>query len=409
MQLPGPLGGCGCRLPSNESTAAFWSTWLNTNEKVTALCAVLGRPVENCVAKESAFASRDEMDSQGLVVSVDGQVNFKEAMLQRYLASPWAVEMPPQKLLNKVHATVSPSFGAGTKLHGRLMRGLESIQAMDVFDVSDPFQRTLMLSAGGPGSGKLFHTFPLGGRFYMPNAHFHTTLLARFGLLLPPLGSVCQLSNGRLDSSMNACGCCLERPLVHPYLCKAGPCRLRPHRSLCTSLAIEARSSGGHVDTERACPELFQWQNGRCQEAILDIVYHLPGTTVTRFIDVTVRCPFAARYASTDGRPAVAASAGENEKRQRYGCAVWPLSFETFGRLGPESVLHLQNIAADFVRPGGRKTCMGVYNRLRYILEYQLLFEQADLVLLSLGASSGLAVWKRQRQHHSAPSTAVGG
>ena len=395
-------------MPSRESNAASLSTWLSTCDKVTALCDALGRPVSICSGEQGYLDARNELASQGLTVTIDGTVAFTDVLLQRYCACPWATEMPVQKLLDKFHAATGPCFGSSTRLHGRIMRGLEAIDGMNVYEAADLHHKTLLLSGGGPGTGKLFHNFPVSGKYYMPDAHFRVVLLSRLGLLRPPAGAVCQIPQGHPEAAPDVCGSCLDSPLVHPFLCKAGPCRLRPHRSLCNGLAIEARAAGGHVDAERACPQLYQWHNDRCQEAILDLVYHLPGTTVTRMIDVTVRCPFASRYASTHARPAVAASAGEHEKGERYGLTVWPLSFESFGRLGPQSILNLHNISGDFIRPASQRTSMGVYNRLRHILEYTLLFEQADLTLVCLGTASGLHGWQQRRHQHST-SWAEGG
>ena len=396
LQLPGPLGGCGCRIPSGESSAAFLSTWLSTSHKVVAISAELKLPTSGVLVQNEATIARSELLAAGVDVSLAGRVVFTEGVRTRYCGSAWAGEMPVEHLLNTTHSKNS-SQEVGCRLHGRMLRGLEAIKAMDVFEQNDFYGRTLMLSAGGPGSGKFFTMFPIASKYYMPDTHFRTSLLARLGLICPPDGAVCQIPEGPMDAP-HACGCRLERPFVHPYLCKAGPSRLRPHRSLCNAMAYECRAAGGHVDLERACPQLYKWHGDRCQEAILDVVYHLPGTTVTRNIDITVRCPFATRYVNTDSKVAVAALSGENEKVARYGSEVSPISFETFGRLGPQSMVNLQNVAADFVRPGGRRSCMGVYNRLRYILEYMLLYENADLILMSLGASSGLLGWQQQRR-----------
>ena len=130
---------------------------------------------------------------------------------------------------------------------------------------------------------------------------------------------------------------------------------------------------------------------------------HRPGLFVS--LDdpfVTIRCPFADRYRNADSICGVAAAAGEQDKLDRYGSTVWPLSFESFGRLGADSITHLHNIAADFIQPGSRRTVAGVYTRLRYILEYFLLYEQADILLLSLGGSTGLKGWQGRHQRQLA-------
>ena len=65
----------------------------------------------------------------------------------------------------------------------------------------------------------------------------------------------------------------------------------------------------------------------RC--AILDEVPWFPG--VLLWMDVSVRCP-PRKCVETR----VAAVAGETVKTKRYGTAVRPLVFETYGRLGGE-------------------------------------------------------------------------
>ena len=81
------------------------------------------------------------------------------------------------------------------------------------------------------------------------------------------------------------------------------------------------------------------------------------------------------------------------EKMERYGALVSPLSFEPYGRLGCDSAKALRRLAlnaATFCNnasgiPGAR-----LYSRWRAELERTLLYEVADIVLLSLGHSSGM-------------------
>ena len=58
LQLPGPLGGCGGRLASSESLAAFTATWLNTNRKVFAICSSLERPTSRAVVENEMNLAR---------------------------------------------------------------------------------------------------------------------------------------------------------------------------------------------------------------------------------------------------------------------------------------------------------------------------------------------------------------
>eukprot|EP00973_Karenia_brevis_P041529 5747730-Karenia_brevis.AAC.1 len=70
----------------------------------------------------------------------------------------------------------------------------------------------------------------------------------------------------------------LDNPLVHPFVCKSGPARLGPHRSLCHTLARMLRKSGAHVDMESSVPQLYTYDEyGNCDsESILDDVSSHP-------------------------------------------------------------------------------------------------------------------------------------
>ena len=92
-----------------------------------------------------------------------------------------------------------------------------------------------------------------------------------------------------------------------------------------------------------------------------------------------------------DPKECVAAAAGEFEKLERYGATVVPLSFEPYRRLGKESAKALRMMALNAASfnnsigiPGSR-----LYGKWRGELERSLLYETADIVLLSLGHSSG--------------------
>jgi len=132
-------------------------------------------------------------------------------------------------------------------------------------------------------------------------------------------------------------------------------------------------------------------------EAILDVVMSLPGGLSSSYLDVSVRCPHSvrnsqgARVAATT--TAVAASDGEMEKLTRYGSEVYPLSFETYGRLCDHSqkcLRHLAHLAASMSSNIRRRSGYDLYSEWRLELEKCLVREIADITLLSLGRSSGL-------------------
>jgi hypothetical protein len=97
---------------------------------------------------------------------------------------------------------------------------------------------------------------------------------------------------------------------------------------------------------------------------------------------------------------AVAAKGGEFDKLERYGQQVLPLSFEPYGCLGPASIKALRTLAlggAVFMNNAAGIPATNQYSRWRAALERTLVFEIADVVLLSLGHSSGIHAVRRRR------------
>ena len=164
----------------------------------------------------------------------------------------------------------------------------------------------------------------------------------------------CAVEDGHGVTALCGVGC---RPALHvcsedmceqslathpcnPFCCKYGGARTRPHRAVQCTLRRLIEQAGGYADMERHVPELYdrvQKNNEaapvtRC--AILDVVSWFPGVLQQLWIDVSVRCPHAERYNESASKPGVAAVAGEAEKTTRYGTAVRPLVFETYGRPG---------------------------------------------------------------------------
>ena len=84
------------------------------------------------------------------------------------------------------------------------------------------------------------------------------------------------------------------------------------------------------------------------REAILDVVAIFSGSSMQRRIDVTIRSPFTKTcMASNALKPGQAAITGEKAKLTRYGASVLPLSFESLGRLGPDSLGTLETLRHD--------------------------------------------------------------
>eukprot|EP00973_Karenia_brevis_P073250 10175793-Karenia_brevis.AAC.1 len=104
----------------------------------------------------------------------------------------------------------------------------------------------------------------------MDNDHFRTAMLMRLGALECTRGAVCQVPK---QSHGEKCLQALDDKLVHPLVCKCGPARQRPHRSVCHTLARLLKQTGAHTDMERAVPQLYMVERDgtHTTEAILDV------------------------------------------------------------------------------------------------------------------------------------------
>ena len=124
----------------------------------------------------------------------------------------------------------------------------------------------------------------------------------------------------------------------------------------------------------------------------MDLVVTFPGSVQPLYVDVSIRCPHAGRYEYARRSPGEAASAAALDKRARYGCNVLPVAFESYGRIGSESLRSLDLLA---VHAG---CCMRdawaaprLLPKWRAALERLVHFAAADVDLLSLGCDPTLA------------------
>ena len=204
-------------------------------------------------------------------------------------------------------------------------------------------------------------------------------------------------------------------------MCGKGPAHLRTHTAIATVLREDLLRSGAAVETERGVPEWYvEEPDGTIKEARLDLVVRFPGASVMERIDVAIRSPFAGHFERAGGARAtaqkagVAAKAGENDKRRRYGDGVAPFVMEPLGRLGGDGqslLCRLRRAALDFGRrrPGGGLPFGLNLRRLRARLEAALLREVADTALLALGCRSSLALGWEFAAHAAAARAATEG
>eukprot|EP00973_Karenia_brevis_P067189 9343665-Karenia_brevis.AAC.1 len=95
-----------------------------------------------------------------------------------------------RRTLHVEHAHVQDS--PRLRLMSRAMRGLEALQAAELWAEVDQHHKECMLSGGGPGAGSFWQNIPEGAG-YVDNAHWRIAFCMRLGQLRAPPGCQCQL------------------------------------------------------------------------------------------------------------------------------------------------------------------------------------------------------------------------
>ena len=305
-----------------------------------------------------------------------------------------------------------PSHGR-VRLFGRIMRGLDTLQAVELHRQANPDQQARMLSAAGASVGAFWSAVPTDDAQRLTNAQWNMALRLYLGhgFAFPP-DVRCQLTTQDGEVCMKP----LDDTLKHVTVCMNGPAKTRAHRALMTVLRRALEKSGAAVDEERVVPEWYKMQrDGSIKEARLDLVVHYPGSSAVERIDVTVFSPFSAVHqrgesaSSASIRPGAAAKVAEKSKHVRYGPDVAPLAFESFGRLGQEGhalLARLRRAALDYGKrkPGGGRPVGLNLRRLRLHMESALFREVADAALLALGCKASLALGWQAAQGAAAAS-----
>ena len=235
---------------------------------------------------------------------------------------------------------------------------------------------------------------------FFGSAHFWCATLLRLGAVKPPERARCKLTaraqkseegDTAEDQQGRVCGHAMgARASHHAMLCKMGPARMRPHRHLAATLTRELLAAQVEVDVERVAPELMDTRPNKPddkRDAVLDLVVTFPGSFAQSWVDVSIRCPHAERYAQASSVPGEAAAKAAEEKHDRYGPFVLPLAFESYGRLGTAGRCTLEALA---VHAGACAKDRWAVQRLvpRWLasLERAVIFSIAEIVLLALGA-----------------------
>ena len=450
--LAGAYGGVGLRPTAcgSMADATLLATRIANRAEVVATAKRLGRPVSGNSGEPEAEAARAGLLAQGVEILGCGAARLTAAAREEYERGPWAADATSEQLLEVSAEDASTEYfeppggeilaARPRRVAARAYRLLEALNATRLVRTLNQHGAATMLAAGGPGTGR---TWSAPSQSFWDDAHWRMAGAMRLGLLSRPSPtSTCRLKKA---GSRLECGTHFDRHLVHALVCKFGPARMRPHRAVQNVCAAQLRDAGASVDLERVVPALHRWgparsatsasaRRGRaataegsaaaaragpdagtadlaeaeeeCEEAVLDVVACWPGQCEQHCIDVTIRCPYGVRYERAGVAPGVASSTAEKEKKARYGPSVLPLAYETLGRLGLESQRALQQLAqqarcfaSDAVGRGKR-----LVSAWRREQERALLWAEADVVLVSLGAQDHLRVWSRGRRPPQPPA-----
>ena len=393
VQLPGAFGGLSLKdLADDMCAAAYFAAWQQHKDAIPKLAGVLGRPILHEVDSEDAEQAREVLVEAGINFH-EGQPIFTAEAAEEYERGPWVADTPTEAVFRFTSAEGAVREHAGAPSHadtsrarlcGRICRGLQALRATRLWQQLSTDGRAAMLASGGPGAGQTWTTIPLRKEHQVHNACFRTMIALKLDIIEVPAGCVCALP---LAGEGRRCAKHIDKRARHPDVCNSAA-RERAHGLLRARLAQRLGQAGAFIDEEVVVPDLcIPIATGGCTERIMDVVACWPTAATTMWLDVTIRSPWAKRYAKTDldaeatGRKAVA------EKLGRYGEAVWPVPYTTLGRLAAPGVRALAQLAAE-ARDAGKQIRA---KDLRTDLEFEVLRAGAETMLRALGVHFGLA------------------
>ena len=322
------------------------------------------------------------LEQQGAIITDTLKVEFTRVARALYDSSPFARDVSAATLPRNCYDFSSPEY-LGKGLLSRVSRVVAATQAAQLHaEVTDNSHRIALLSASGESVGQFWSSVPCSRREAFENLWFRTSLRQRLNLTFNSSGHLCQLRKAERGEEL----CLKELTTEHVYCCQTGTSRFRPHRSLIISLADALRNLGAYVDVERYCADLLRRNaNGSATEAWLDVCAQFPGQQQLWRLDVTTRSSWA-QHGRTSFVPGLAAASGIKDKQARYGETVRAISLEPPGRMAPESVDTMWQLAHQARDRRGAPIAPGqVYRKLRLALERTLLWSMAERLICALG------------------------
>ena len=157
------------------------------------MCGALGRPVVDLCDHDQYEAALRRLKSDGISVTAFGEVGFTGAATTAFSAGPWKNDATVKELTEFTPRCTKDMMGQGSKLHSRILRCMSVLTATAVHGaLAGPFEKEVMLSAGGHMVGKFWSELPCLVSHFMDNDHFRMSLQIRLALVVMPPGAVCQ-------------------------------------------------------------------------------------------------------------------------------------------------------------------------------------------------------------------------
>ena len=411
--LPTYLGGFALRpIDASHCHAAFWASWSTSHVDAGRVAEMCGLPRsgqhEKAFAEEAAAALR----SQGIVVD-SGALSFTPAAEVLYGNGPWSQDIPPQQVFcfaNEIddRRGAAPALEESglvafqalvrtdghivegrRRIAGRISRGIAALRATHLWHSLPQRKRANFLSRGGYGAGACW-TACFEPEVRISDNLWTIAVRRRLGADIADEGARCQhaYSGEPPEGAEPTCGKLIDPSADHPLSCPIGPHRIRLHNEVAQLLGDTCKKHHAHVDFERRAPHLYaEGADGSIIEAILDVVVRWPLSPARRWIDVTLRHACGIDIGAAATRPGAAAAEGEKRKANTYGDTVVAASMEIGGRMGPQMMNLIADIAAEARRATLRRrgwSPRGVARLLAFRISAIITAGEAEIVEAAL-------------------------
>ena len=156
-------------MPAASADAAFVATYRAVYERATGFSEAQGWRYENPKCDEEYEEAMENLKLMGVAISGplrESKVSMDEERRQQYEKSPWVEDAPVAQLTEYCpkNENSQKMRSGGQKLHSRIMRVLEAVEAVQVTkkEGHDVHWNEAALSSGGPGTGKFWTSLPRG-------------------------------------------------------------------------------------------------------------------------------------------------------------------------------------------------------------------------------------------------------